>query len=196
MPTDSISFTVADIPPADPVDTAPSSGSAGGYTCDVCGVPLSYAGRGRPPTRCAEHKRNQSSSGTSTRRSSSRDVDAAMAALNASHTSLSFLLMMLAPDAATAWEAGRDSLDDRNRRILEADPALAKRIATAASRGGAGALVISHLIAIAPAAVIAGSKVKRSRAERIAASMVADDQYDDTPTAPVTNLIDEQLARR
>lgn len=193
--TDKISFTVSDIPPADPVDTAPSNGSAGAYACEVCGTPLAYGGRGRPPTRCADHKRSSGSSGGATARRSTRDVDAAMAALNASHTSLSFLLMMVAPDAASAWESGRPSLDDRNRRILEADPALAKRIATAASRGGAGALVISHLIAIAPAAVIAGSKYRTARAER--AAMIADEMGDEpaySAPSPVS-LIDEALAR-
>lgn len=193
--TDKISFTVADIPPADPVDTAPSNGSAGAYTCEVCGTPLTYGGRGRPPTRCADHKRAGSSSGGTTARRSSRDVDAAMAALNASHTSLSFLLMMLAPDAATAWEAGRPSLDDRNRRILEADPALAKRIATAASKGGAGALVISHLIAVAPAAVIAGSKYRTARAERVAAAEQEAEQYDTYSAPSPVTLIDDALAR-
>lgn len=192
---DSISFTVADIPPADNPGTDDTTDSGSKYTCEVCGTGLAYGGRGRPPTRCDAHKRNASQAGTSSPRRSSRDVDAAMAALNASHTSLAFLLMVLAPDAATAWEASIPSLDDRNRRILEADPALAKRIATAASRGGAGALVISHLIAVAPAAVIVGGKVRQGRADRRADR---ENEYyadDDTPTAPVMSLIDEQLAR-
>lgn len=162
---ESISFTVADIPPSSPADDADTPITSTDLTCEVCGTPLLYGGRGRKPKFCDEHKQQSTSSGTR-RRSSNRDVDAAMAALGSAHSSLSFLLMLMAGDAAVAWEANRPALDERNRGILEADPKLAKRLATAASKGGGPALVLSHLIAVAPAAGIAYGKVRAVRQDK------------------------------
>lgn len=198
MMTDKISFTVADIPPADPVDDDNNTQTKE-YTCDVCGTPLAYGGRGRPPTRCDEHKRSGTSTGSSSRaagpRRSNKDVDAAMAALDAAHTSLSFVFMLASPDAASVWEAQRPSLDARNRRILESDPALAKRIATTASKGGMPALVLSHLIAVAPTAAIAYTNIRANAAERRAMreaqqEYIPDDVY--SPASP--SFIDDVLA--
>lgn len=163
-----ISFTVASIPE----DAAPSDNVGApedsGYACEVCGTSLSYSGRGRPPKRCAEHKK--SSSGSSTRssgRRSSRDVEAAMAALDAAHTALSFSLMLMSPTAAQTWEANRPGLSARNQSILEGDPALAKRIASMAAKGGTTALVLNHLVAIVPVLGIVRAEARQRRANRM-----------------------------
>lgn len=64
-PADSVGFvreTMSDdIPPTTEDD----------LTCEVCGKPLIYGGRGRKPTRCDEHKRNKATGG-GTRRSNSK----------------------------------------------------------------------------------------------------------------------------
>jgi len=171
---DPITFTVADIPadaaPSDPVTDAPASSDR---ACEVCGTALSYSGRGRPPTRCDDHKKSSSNGASSPRansgRKSTRDVEAAMAALDAAHTSLSFGLMLMSPSAAVAWEESRTNLNARNQMILESDPALAKRIASMAAKGGGTALILNHLIAIVPVlGIVRGDMRERASVKRAA----------------------------
>jgi len=89
-----------------------------------------------------------------------------MSALSGTHTTLSFLLMLVKPDAAVQWEEARPALDERNRAILAADPALAKRLASMAAKGGAPALVLSHLVAVAPAASLVWAEYSSKSRER------------------------------
>lgn len=158
--SDNVSFTVSDIPPSHD-----DGNLSDDLVCEVCGTGLSYSGRGRKPKRCDEHKRGTSSAGAK-RRSSGRDVDAAMSALSGGHTVVQFALSLMSLEAGQAFELSRASMDERNRAILESDPALAKRIAHAASKGGAGALIVSHLIAIGPAAAIGYRQIRVTAAQR------------------------------
>lgn len=152
-PDETPSFVIADAPPSFSIVTAPSNDDD--LTCEVCGTPLVYGGRGRKPKRCDEHKKSGARTSTGTRRSSTRDVDAALAALEGFETILQFGLMWASPHAAADFETRRESLTARNQKILEADPALAKRLSSAASKGGGFALVLSYGIAFGPAVLIA-----------------------------------------
>lgn len=63
--TDALTFEVTDVadndaPPAESADETPSL-SDFEYACEVCGVELFYAGRGRKPKRCEEHKARSAS---------------------------------------------------------------------------------------------------------------------------------------
>jgi len=177
---DTIQFTVADIPEDSiPSDTTPSDN--GDLACEVCGKPLVYAGRGRKPRFCEDHRKSGSSSGSAGMRArrSNRDVEAAMAALDAAHTGLTFGLMLVSPTAASMWEEGRPSLNARNQTILEGDPALAKRLANMAAKGGTGALIISHLVAVVPVLGVARQDMRLRRAERMAAN-ASEEEYADT----------------
>lgn len=49
-------------------------------SCEVCGEPLHYSGRGRRPTRCAEHKRNKGT-GTGTSRRGTANIQESMSQL-------------------------------------------------------------------------------------------------------------------
>lgn len=173
--SEGISFSVASIPEdAAPTDNNGVS-SDSGYACEVCGTPLTYSGRGRPPKRCDDHKKSTSSSSNassrSTGRRASRDVEAAMAALDAGHTALSFGLMLMSPTAAQAWETNRPGLNARNEAILTGDPALAKRIASIAAKGGGTALVLNHLIAIVPVLGIVRAEARERRFARMDAQV-------------------------
>jgi hypothetical protein len=123
-----------------------------------------------------------------------------MAALDAMHTSLSFGLLLFAGNAASEWEKQRPALDERNRKILEMDPALAKRLASVAAKGGAPALVLSHLIAVAPAAGIAFAKVKAARAATRAAApepeITLNDGFFDGPSGEYVDPVDANMAHR
>lgn len=165
----SVEFSVADIPPGagDPVivDIDSGSTSSDDLTCQVCGVGLTYGGRGRKPKFCDDHKKS-SSSGSSTRSSGARagaEVEAAMAALDGLHTVMSMALMVIAPTAALEWQSQLPALNDRNRGILGADKELAKKIAKMASKGSSPMLFLSYGAAIAP---VAGAASMERRARR------------------------------
>lgn len=134
-------------------------------TCEVCGTPITYAGRGRKPTRCDEHKRSGSkSSGNSAPRRNDRNVDAACAALDGLYQAMLMPLFAMSPSAGSAWEAQIEQLNARNRIILSGDPALARKIVDGASKGGGAALLISHVIAVGPVASIAVHDIRARRA--------------------------------
>ncbi len=59
---------VSDVDESLPDDFTPPPGTPTGYACEVCGVELTYGGRGRKPKRCDEHKGRTSTSGTRTSR--------------------------------------------------------------------------------------------------------------------------------
>lgn len=139
--------------------------SSDDITCEVCGKALSYSGRGRKPKFCDEHKKSSSSSNGSSSRRSTRDVEAACAALSGAYSALAMPLMMVSPAAAREWAEQANALETRNRVFLEASPDLAKRIAAAAGKGGSTAFVLSHVIAIAPVLRILVSE-RRSAAEQ------------------------------
>jgi hypothetical protein len=161
MEDNTVSFTVADIPPS--ANEPPISGD---LVCEVCGTPLLYSGRGRKPKFCDAHRKTTSATPRSTSRRNNHDVDAAMAALSGGHTVVQFALSLASLEAGHVFEMSRSGLDERNRAILESDPALAKRIASMASKGGAGALVVSHLIAVGPAAAIAYRQIRAAAQSR------------------------------
>ena len=89
-----------------------------------------------------------------------------MAALSGGHTALQFAMSLVSLQAGQIFEASRAELDARNMAILESDPALAKRIASMASKGGGTALVISHLIAVGPPVAIAYNEMRSAARAR------------------------------
>ncbi len=135
-------------------------------SCEVCGTPITYAGRGRKPTRCDEHKRSKTSGTGSAPRRNVRNVEAACAALDGLYQAMLMPLFAVSPDAGAAWVAQIEQLNARNRIILSGDPALARKIVDGASKGGGAALLISHVIAVGPVASIAVRDVRTRRAAR------------------------------
>lgn len=143
-------FTNDDVPPSDPIIVSSDR------ECEVCGTPLLYSGKGRPPTRCDEHKRSGSGkrgSGDSgaRRTSSSKDVDAALASLDQLNGIFATVFMFASPSAAAFFAANGEKLEIRNRTCLEANPELAKKIAKAAGKTGGLGLVISYGMVLVPA---------------------------------------------
>lgn len=134
-------------------------------TCEVCGTALVYAGRGRKPTRCDEHKRNKSSnSGTrSSAKGSTRDVTAAASALKTLNSVVAVPLMMVAPSAGKAWSDRLPALEAQTLTILESDPALARRLAAAGSKGGTLALTLAYGMNLIPVLAIARQEMEDRR---------------------------------
>jgi hypothetical protein len=140
-------------------------------TCVICGTPITYGGRGKPPIYCDAHKtrsRTTTSSATPAR-SGNKDVDAACAALHGVYESMLYPFQLMSPRAGAAWQDQIDGLDTRNRVILSGDPKLARKIVESAAKGGATALVVSHAIAVIPVTLIVTADIRERRAEARAA---------------------------
>lgn len=108
--------------PTPPVDVPPIEGPA----CEVCGVGLDYSGRGRPPKRCAVHKKGarvSSADKPDKPRSSGKSVDTLIAQIAQVYTGLgigvSFLPNGQMPGMIVANEAGR--LAESWRSLIERD---------------------------------------------------------------------------
>jgi hypothetical protein len=139
-------------------------------TCVICGTPITYSGRGKPPIYCDDHKtRSRTTSSATPARSGNKDVDSACAALHGVYESMLYPFQLMSPRAGAAWAEQIEGLDARNRVILSGDPKLARRIVESAAKGGATALVVSHAIAVIPVTLIVTADIRERRAEARAA---------------------------
>lgn len=119
------------------------------YACTVCGVELTYSGRGRKPTKCDEHKRGSSGPRkTSTGNANALGKQAAMAL--AQINGLIATVCMVAPDpyrlpaTASAIALANDAFEEAAANALSTDPKLAKLILRAGGASGKVALVIAY----------------------------------------------------
>lgn len=161
-------FVSAEIPddPADdvlpdmPRDVAPPT--TDGPTCQVCGIPLEYAGRGRKPTRCAEHKRGGGGNAKKAA-SNSTALGKQAAAVLGQLNGLLATGLMLAPmpyrltETASAIANANDGFEEAAAKALSSDPKLAKLILKGGEASGKVALIIAYGMlagAVAPVAVL------------------------------------------
>jgi len=167
-PASSLDIQYEDVTlPPDFDEPASSDVPPDGDVCVVCGTPLVYAGRGRRPRYCDEHKPGRSGTRSETTRGTtgrtSKDVEAACAALHGLYEMVYYPLAAVSAPAAQVWSRAVDDLDKRNRLILSGDPKLARSIVASAEKGGVTALVISHAIAVVPVAVVAARDIQARR---------------------------------
>ena len=157
-------------------------------TCEYCGAFVPYPGKGPRPRFCDAHKRKSSRNGddTSERPQTANppavggDVGAACAALSTLYDLVSAGLYFASPQAASEWAQRTPALIAQDQRILRADPALAKRLASVGSKGGVFALITVHVAAIAP---VAGVLYQDRIAPRVAENKQAQEQVYTTPVA-------------
>jgi hypothetical protein len=154
---DDTQFITVDSPSTD----LPTSQDPDGKYCIVCGTDVSDLYKRRMKEyRCADHKKNASASslGTGTRRSSSKDVEGAVAALDSWYSLLT--LGLFAAGAHKSSSAMAESMEDlkaKNETYLSQSPALAKKIAdmgkTSAMYGffSAQAMVLGPVVILATA---------------------------------------------
>ena len=129
------------------------------FACVVCGKDVShlYKRRVKEP-RCEEHKKSGSASriGTGTRRSGSKDVEAAVAALDMAYNALTMgLLIAGAHKAVGALTDSLPGLQATNRNLLAQDPDLARRIAAMGKTGGRYAFFGAQVMTLGPVAILA-----------------------------------------
>ena len=176
-------MTLPDMTAASIDDTAPEPDGAYCVTCwETLGnvTPLEYAGRGRRPKYCDEHKKStatRSGGGSRTPRTS-RDVDVACTTMAALYDGIAKGLLLVSPNAAIAWDGQIDGLNDRNRTILATNPSLAKRIASTAAKGGTASFVLSHVIAVAPVVVAVRADLAVRAARRDETPETEEARYD------------------
>lgn len=155
-------------------DTVPEPDGAYCVTCWEMGIenPLDYAGRGRRPKYCDEHRKSTAtrSGGSSRAPRTSRDVDVACTTMAALYDGIAKGLLLVSPSAAVAWNDQIDGLNARNRTIFATNPSLAKRIASTAAKGGTASFVLSHVVAVAPVVVAVRADLSARAAARRAES--------------------------
>lgn len=137
--------------------------------CKTCGTPLDYAGRGRKPQFCDEHKGKRGNS-TGSARSTAGNASAEQAAdaIDNAYSMLSMGLLMLGlSDAASALAAGQEAQRRKNVEFLKADKDLAKSINKASAATGRFGFFATNLIYLAPVVTEAVREVTTRRAERM-----------------------------
>jgi hypothetical protein len=161
--TEQYVFADDEAPDADP----PQSSGTMDLSCEVCGVPLIYGGRGRKPRFCEDHKPARSAS---IPRGSS-DVAQALAVMDGMYTMLSMLLTVASPNALVMFRQQVPMLQERNAVFFAADKNLCKSVCKVGSKGGKTAFVSSNVLAVAPVlAVAVGDMRARSQVKAQAKS--------------------------
>ena len=169
-------FTSSTIPDDEPAPEWLDKAETPDLSCESCGTPLVYQGRGRKPRFCAEHKPSAPKR-ASVPRGSSSDVASAMHTLGGLYDALAMGLMLVSPDAATVWASQVENLQVKNAIILAADKDLCKMINRGAAKGGRYAFFAAHAMAITPPLMIA----VQQRRQTIAAQRVQDQKDAEDP---------------
>ena len=170
MPLDAPVFDDAPIPdetPVLPTDEAPSTVHE--LHCEVCGIPLSYSGRGRKPKFCDEHKKKAgSSSGKAATRPSRKNSELAAAATESlvQINSLVAAGAMLAQfqQTASAMAAREDAFRTQAFAALQTDPALCQQILRAGQTSARMSLLLAYVSLGASVAPYAIAEAKERRA--------------------------------
>lgn len=155
--------------PSIPQDEAPDVPE---YACEECGRALEYSGRGRPPTRCDEHKKNRKrstpASGTKRDNAIAREAADVLAQINGLIGI--GLLVAPAPYKFPATAAKLDEVapkfDAEVYKALQASPTLARSIARAGGVSGAAGLIIAYGMLGASLAPIALMEWQANRAAK------------------------------
>lgn len=132
-----------------------------GKYCVVCGTDVSGIYKRRMKEyRCEDHKKTGGASklgtGTGTRRGSSKDVEAAVNALESWYTLLGLgLFMGGATQASNALAESIPDLSEKNQTYLSQAPALAKRIADMGKTSAMYGFFSAQVMVLAPVAILA-----------------------------------------
>ena len=136
------------------------------YACQTCGTELFYAGKGRKPKLCDEHKsvRAASSSrkGSGTNAQLAAQASEALTQLNALVAMGLFLASM--PDTASALSDREDTFKEQAYAALLTDPGLSRTILKAGTTGGKISLIIAYGMLGASVAPVGVMEYRANRA--------------------------------
>lgn len=172
QPIEFIAPALDEAPPIDTVrTTAIPTDKTSDLSCQVCGVALSYGGRGRKPTRCAEHKSGSTARGNSagSRRKQSNEelaslAVAALVSLNR-FGALGLRLIKLS-DTAGAIMDTEESFEKLAYDALVLDPDLCRQILAVGSVSAKASLAMAYVAlggVVIPTATV---EIKDRRAEK------------------------------
>lgn len=150
-----------------PQDESPIDSDA--LYCEVCGVEIPYAGRGRKPRKCEQHRRP---SGSATRSSAGRKTLGKNEALAAQATEalcqvngLITLGVMATglPATASAIQTADEGFREQAYAALLTDPALCQTILRAGTASGKVSLLIAYGMLAAAVTPVAMLEIKEKR---------------------------------
>lgn len=130
------------------------------YACKVCGLPLTYAGRGRKPEYCDEHRKGARKSSDKVGKPNATNLRLAEQAADVLRQYNDMLAGGLyvggMRETASDLAAKNDAFRDQVCRALVTDPALCRSIINAGQKSARGSLIFAYLVlgfGIAPTAV-------------------------------------------
>lgn len=148
--------------------------------CLECGKPLVYAGRGRKPKYCEEHRKNSRGSSAPRKGAGNNATLAAQAtdALCQVHGLVASLGMVTGfPMTASAIASAEDGFREQAYNALLTDPDLCKTILRAGTTSGRVALLIAYGMfagAVAPTAVMEFKQRRELAREKAEAELDAE----------------------
>lgn len=153
---------------AGPQDAAPETEDV--LSCEVCGKTLTYAGRGRKPKFCDEHKKGSAkpSGGAKTRVTGNEKLaEQAVNALVQINNLTGFGARLIGMEAtAGAIDFCQDGFREQAYAALVTDPALCRQILSAGEISGKFSLAIAYAMMGAMVAPVAAKEIQEKRAER------------------------------
>lgn len=167
-----IHFTDDSNPPdIDPIVTEPLTTDTR-FSCEVCGTPLTYAGKGRYPKYCNEHKPkppSQGGTGTSIR---ATNVDTLIGQMTELYQAVGMGLSFVPPLAIDGMTVTAHSvqLAESWRPLIQRDPKIRKFWEKVCTGGGWGTVLMAHsvvVLAIMQAHDISLPGMKKQEAENV-----------------------------
>lgn len=159
-----------------PMDEAPPhvEEALSGHRCEVCGKPLAYGGRGRPPTKCDEHRKTPSKgTGGGARKNVGNNAALAAQATEAL-VQVNGLVAMFAKWAQLDMTSetirnAEEVFREQTYSALLTDPGLCKTILKAGTTSGKVSLLIAYGMlagAVGPVAYMELQEKKAAREEK------------------------------
>lgn len=143
-----------------------------GPSCRVCGVALDYAGRGRKPVYCDEHRKSSRAKTTalpSSRRADSSDKLASQAATVLCNVNGFVSLAVMAaglPQTSEAITVARDGFYIQAKEALVTDPDLCKQILRTGGLSAKVSLILAYGMMAGVVGPVAALEIRVKREER------------------------------
>lgn len=149
-------FSDEKVPRDEPAVTGPE------FSCETCGKELTYAGRGRKPKYCEEHRKGGNSGGKGKRvtglgQNAQLAAQAAEALIQVNGLLSIGLMLAQMPVTAETLKTAEDGFREQAYNALLTDPALCKTILKGGTTSGKVSLLIAYGMlgaAVAPVGVM------------------------------------------
>lgn len=146
--SDDFIVTPSEENPDDVIGQIVTNGDTAPYRCEICLSPLSYGGRGRPPTRCDEHRRQKAK--TNAPKSPSGSMRGVEEGLRELYTFIGMGVSMVDPIDGMTIASQADKLAHSWILAAESNPKLKKTLIKLTQGSGIGAVVIAHAMVAYP----------------------------------------------